>query len=135
MARITFGLDELLKILIANKLLPGEVVRASVKGERIHFVIRTTSFILPFIPASVRFVSFDGNNAMLELTIVSSHLNKARSWFEELLKPKLPKCMELDYPNISVDVNKLLVERGVRGVRVEGISLAGGELTIVTGDV
>ena len=79
MAKITFSLEELIKILISNELLPRQIIRARVKGQRVHFVIRTNAFILPFIPASLRYVSFDNHNAIFELTIVSGHLNKAVS--------------------------------------------------------
>ena len=75
MARIIFSLEELTKLLISNELLPGDILRPRVQGDKIHFIIRTDSFILPFIPASLRYVSFSDNNAVFELTIVSSHLN------------------------------------------------------------
>jgi len=131
MAKITFGLEELVEILISNKFLPGEIIRARVKGERIHFVIRTTSFILPFIPASLRFLSFNNNNAIFELTIVNSHLSKAMSWLNQVFKLKIPAYMKLDYPKLFVDVDKLLQEENIKGVRVKDISFEDGGFTIV----
>lgn len=133
MAKITFSLDELIGILSANAVLPGEVVRAKAKGRSLHFAIKTGSFILPFVPASLSFLSFDGDNAVFELSIVSGRLNKANSWFNELLKPKLPACMELDYPKLSVDINKLLAQKGIKGVQVKDIFFEGDEFAIVTG--
>ena len=53
MATITFDLKELIQILISNELLRNEVLRPKVEGDRIHFVIKTNSFILPYIPASL----------------------------------------------------------------------------------
>lgn len=132
MAKVSLSLEELTKILISNGLLPGEIVRVRVKGQRIHFVIRTSSFILPFIPASLRFLSFEGSHAIFELTVVSSHLDKAVSRFKQLFKLDMPAYMKLEYPKLFVDVEKLLNEKNIRGVRVKDISLEDGELTIVT---
>ena len=132
MAKITFNLEEIIKILTSNKLLPPEVIRVKVKGERIHFVIRTDSFILPFIPASLRYLSFDDNKAIFELTIAGGHPSKATRWLNQILKLKIPPYMKLDYPNMFVDIEKLLQEKDIRGVRVKDISFEGGEFTIVT---
>jgi len=132
MAKITFILEELLKILISNELLPSQIIRARVKGQRVHFVIRTSAFILPFIPASLRYVGFDNNNAIFELTIVSAHLNKTVGWLNQALKLKIPACMKLEYPNIYVDIDKLLEEKNIKGVQVKDIFFENGQFTIVT---
>ena len=132
MAKLTFSLEELIGILIGNKLLPGEIVRLKAKGRKFHFVIKTGAFILPFVPASLGFSSFDGNNAVFELTMVSSHLSKVKSLFSELIKPMLPQCMELDYPKITVDVNKLLAEKGIKAVRVKDMFFENEIFAIVT---
>ncbi|MGB2808471.1 MAG: hypothetical protein WBC22_12070 [Sedimentisphaerales bacterium] len=132
MAKITFTLNELMEILISNELLPKEMLRPKIEGERIHFVIKTNSFILPFIPASLRYLSFNNNNAMLELAIVSSRLNKGVSWLNQLFILKLPAYMKLEYPKLFVDVDKLLKEKNIKDVRVKDIFFEAGELTIVT---
>lgn len=134
MAKLTFGLQELLDIVVSNNLLPRQIVRLRVKGERIHFVIKTNSFILPFIPASLGFLSFDGNNAIFELTLVSSHVNKAIGWLHEALKVKIPAFVTLDYPNVSIDIDRLLKEKNIHGIRVTNIVFQNGEFAIVTGD-
>jgi len=132
MAKIILSLEELIGILIANELVPGEIVRVKAKGEKIHFVIKTGAFVLPFVPASLSLSSFDGNNAVFELTIVSGRLSKAKNWFDELLKPRLPACMELDYPKITIDVNKLLAEKAISGVRVKDMFFEDEKFAIVT---
>jgi len=132
MAKMTFSLEELIKILISNELLPGEILRPRVEGERIHFVIRTNSFILPFIPASLRYLSFNDNNAMFELVIVSSNQSKEVSRLNQLFELKIPAYMKLEYPKLFVDVDKMLKEKNIRDVRVKDISLEAGEFTIVT---
>ena len=135
MAKVTFSLEELLKILISNELLPRQIIRARVKGQRVHFVIKTSAFILPFIPASLRYVGFDNNNAIFELTIVHGHLNKAVSWLNQALNLKIPACMKIEYPNISVDIEKLLEEKNIKSIRVKDISFANGQFTIVSENV
>jgi hypothetical protein len=132
MAKITFNLEEITKIVISNKLLPPEIIRVRVKGEKVHFVIRTSSFILPYIPASLKYLSFSNNNVIFELTIVSSHLSKAKNWLNEALKLRIPAYMKLDYPKLSVDIDKLLQEKNFTGIRVENILYEAGEFTIVT---
>jgi hypothetical protein len=135
MAKITFSLEELTQILTSNELLRGEILRPKVDGERIHFVIRTNSFILPYIPASLGYLSFIDNRAIFELTIVSSHLNKAVSRLKKMLQLKLPAYMKLEYPKIFVDIEQLLQEKNIKGIRVKDISFEGGEFTITTSDI
>jgi hypothetical protein len=135
MAKITFSLEELTQILTSNELLRGEILRPKVDGERIHFVIRTNSFILPYIPASLGYLSFIDNRAIFELTIVSSHLNKAVSRLKKMLQLKLPAYMKLEYPKIFVDVEQLLQEKNIKGIRVKDISLKDGEFTITTSNI
>ncbi|MHC4116941.1 MAG: hypothetical protein ACYSWO_05480 [Planctomycetota bacterium] len=135
MARITFGSEELIEIVIANGLLPPQIARLRVKGESIHFVMKTNSFILPFIPASVKYLSFDDGVAMFELTIAGGYANKAIGWLNQMLEPKIPAYMKLQYPRLSVNTDELLEDRSIRGVRVEDISFENGEFAIVTGKV
>jgi len=132
MARIVFGFEELLEIVVNNGLLPGSIVRARVKGERIHFVIKTNSFILPFIPASVKYLRLEGSLVVFELAIVSNRVNKAIGWLSQMLGPKMPTCMKLEYPILSVDIDKLLAERNIRGVRVKEMFFEDGDFTLVT---
>ena len=132
MAKITFGLDELTQILISNELLRGEILRPKIEGDRINFVIKTNSFILPYIPASLGYTGFSDNLATFELTIVSSYLNKAVSRLKQILQLKLPVYINLEYPKFLVDVDKLLKEKNIRGIRVKDISLKDGEFTITT---
>ena len=132
MAKITFTLKELTQMLISNEHLRGKISRLKVDGEKIHFVIKTDSFILPYIPASLGFSSFCDNQAIFELTIISNHLNKAVSRLKQMLPFKLPEYIELDYPKIFVNVDKVLEEKNIKGIRVADIVLEGDELTVIT---
>jgi hypothetical protein len=135
MAKMTFSLEELLGILISNQLLPREIVRAKVEGERIHFVIKTNSFMLPFIPASLRYSSFDDGNAVFELSVAGGHLNEARSWLDQVLKLRMLAYVKLEYPTVFVDVDRLLEEKNIKGVRVKDVFFEDGEFAIVTGNI
>ncbi|MHC4071267.1 MAG: hypothetical protein ACYSW0_23885 [Planctomycetota bacterium] len=135
MARIFFGFEELLDILIRDVLRPGAVARARVKGDRIHFVIRTNSFVLPFVPVSLKYLRFEDGHAVFELAIVSGRVKKAVGRLNQMLELKIPAYMRLDYPNLSIDIDKLLAEKSVRGVRVKDISFENGEFTVITENV
>ena len=132
MARIVFGFEELLEILVSNGLVPGSIARLRVKGDRIHFVIKTGSFILPFIPASVRYLRFEGDLAVFELAIAGNRADRAKGWFKQMLEVKMPSWMKLEYPNLSIDINKLLAEKNIRGIRLKEIFFEGGELSVIT---
>ncbi|KPK44494.1 MAG: hypothetical protein AMJ65_02895 [Phycisphaerae bacterium SG8_4] len=132
MARIIFGFDELLEILVCNSLLPRTIARLRVKGERIHFVIKTNSFILPFIPASVKYLRFEGDLAIFELAIAGNRADRAKGWFKQMLEVKMPSWMKLEYPVLSIDVGKLLTEKSIRGIRLKEISFRDSEFTLIT---
>ncbi|MHC4363714.1 MAG: hypothetical protein ACYSTZ_12885 [Planctomycetota bacterium] len=134
MAKLTLSVEELVQVAISNGLLPSEIARVRVKGERIHFVIRTGAFILPFIPASLQYQSFDGDKAIFKLTVVSSHANKAVGWLNERIKLEMPDHTQLEYPNVSVEINRLIEKKNLRGVKVKEISFRDGEFSIITGD-
>jgi hypothetical protein len=132
MARITFSLQELVQIVVSNELLPQQVVRVRVKGEKIHFVIRTNTFILPYIPASLVYGTFDGGHAIFELRNVGGPVNKVMGWLHQALKLKIPDFVKLKYPNVSIDTDKLLKKNNIRGIRVTDIALKDGQFTITT---
>jgi hypothetical protein len=132
MAKVTFSLEELIQILISNELLRGEILRPKVEGEKIHFVIKTNSFLLPYIPASLGYLNFSDNQAIFELTIVSSHLNKVVGRLKQIIQLKLPAYMKLEYPKIFIEVDKLLEEKNIKGIRVKDVSFESGKFTITT---
>jgi hypothetical protein len=132
MATITLKLEELTQILTSNELLRQEILRPKVEDDRIHFVIKTNSFILPYIPASLKYLGFSNNRAIFEIIIVSSRLNKILGKLKQILKLKLPPYMKLEYPKIFVDADKLLEEKNIKGIRVKDISFKDGVFTIAT---
>ena len=132
MAKITFSLHELLDIVVSNKLLPQQIVRIRIKGEKIHFVVKTNTFILPYIPASLGYVGFDGKNALFKLTNVSGPVNKIMDWLHQALKLKMPAFITLEYPKVSVNLDRLLKEKNIRGIEVKDINFKDSLFTITT---
>ncbi len=132
MAKISFTLEELLEILASNQLLPAQITRVKVQGDEVHFVIKTDAFILPYIPASLKYLSFNDNNALFELTIITGRANEDVSWLNQALKLKLPAYMKLDYPNLFVDIDRILREKNIRGIQIEDISFQNGQFIVVT---
>ncbi|MBN2137112.1 MAG: hypothetical protein JW720_04845 [Sedimentisphaerales bacterium] len=132
MARITFSLEELIKLLVSNNLLPARIVRPKVQGDTIHFVIRTGTIVLPFIPASVKYLGLSNSVAELELTIVSSRLNKTVGRFIGNIESKLPSFVRLEHPKIYVDIDKLLKDRNMKALTVEDIVVENGRINITT---
>ena len=132
MAKLTFSLEELIQILASNELLRSEILRPKVEGERIQFVIKTESLMLPYIPGSIIYSDFTENQMIFKLTILSNHLNKVIGRLKQILQLKLPAYMRLEYPKVFVDVDKLLEEINIRGIRVKDITYKNGEFTINT---
>jgi hypothetical protein len=132
MARIVFGLEELLEILVCNRLLPVAIARVRAKGGRIHFVIKTDSFILPFIPASVKYLRLEGDHVMFEMAIAGSRVRRAVGSFNQMLEAEMPSWMQLEYPILSINVSKLLAKKNIRGIRLKEIFFEGGELSVIT---
>lgn len=132
MARIILSLQEVLEIIISNNLLPPQVVRLRIKGEKIHFVVKTNTFILPYIPASLVYATFDGNNAIFHLTNVGGPVNKVMGRLHQALKLKIPDFVKIEYPKVFIDIEKVLKENNIRGIRVKDITFKDGQFTITT---
>ncbi len=132
MAKITFSLQELVDFVVSNEMLPPEVVRMRVKGKKIHFAVKTNAFILPFVPASLVYVSFDGRHAHFELTNVPGPVNKVIGWLQHALKLKIPAFVKLEYPSVSIEIEGLLREKNIRGIQVKDVVFQNEEFSVLT---
>jgi hypothetical protein len=135
MANITFTLEELLTLLLSNNLLPSQIARAQIKDDCFHFAVKTDAFILPFVPASLKFLSYENNIARFELTLVSGHFNKALSMFGGSFESKLPEYVKLELPNVLVDIEKLLEKKNIKGIHVRDVTFESGEFSITTENI
>ena len=132
MAKIIFTLDEVLKIITSNNLLPKQIVRAEVKNDSIHFSIRTEAFVLPFIPASLKYESFKDNIATFQLNLVSGHFNKALGFFGKSYESKLPEYIKLELPKVLVDIEKLFHAKNIKGICIIEVNQDSDKFTIIT---
>jgi hypothetical protein len=143
MAKIIFSLQEIREILLSNKWIrmPPNIKNLRLGADNIHLIVgmgQTSIPLMPsvplLVPISTRFVRFDKPVAIFEIT------NKARltkgivNRFIPMLKDIIPDYVKVDYPNIHIDINRLLVEKNVKAVQVEEIVFDGGEFTVVIGN-
>jgi hypothetical protein len=133
MAKLTFGLEELVEILVLNELLPNKITRVKAENDEVHFVIKTELFIMPFIPASLKFVKFEDDLAVFEISLVGGKADKIISMFGQSLELNLPVFIKFDYPNIVIDIDKLFHEKHIKGVKVNDVFCEDGQITIVAG--
>lgn len=143
MAKIIFSVEEIREILLSNDRvrIPPYIKNLRVGGDNISLIVeigKTGIPLIPFvpllIPISARFVRFDKPVAVFEITNKTRLTKGIVDLLIPIFKDKMPECVEVDYPNIHVDVNKLLVEKNVKGVRVEEIVFDDGKFTVVTGN-
>ena len=135
MANITFTLEELLALLLSNNLLPSQIVRPQIKDDSFHFAVKTDAFILPFVPASLKFLSYENNIATFELTLVSGHFNKALGMFGGSFESKLPEYVKLELPNVLVDIDKIIHKKNIKGIRIKDVTLDSGKFSITTENI
>jgi hypothetical protein len=45
---------------------------------------------------------------------------------------KMPDFVKLDFPNVYVDIDRLLKEKNIRGIRVKDILFEDAQFTVVT---
>jgi len=131
MATITFTLEELLEILKSNNLLHKQIVRAEVKNNCIELIIDTKMFMLPAIPVSLKYVSFENNTATFEVSLGNSQFNQAMGMIGNSYQSKLPYFVKLDLPNILVDIQQLLEHKNIKGIQVKEISQEANKLSII----
>jgi len=132
MAVIMFTLEELLDVLASNDLLPAGITRLKVKDQTLHFVIRTGSLVLPFVPASLTFTGFEDGKALFELSIAGGRATRALAWLTRAYAQRMPDCTTLDYPQLVVDLQAMLKKKNINNLRIDSIAFDEGRFTIVT---
>ena len=132
MAKITFSQTELIDILLSNAILPKVILRPKVEGEEIHFVVNANLPFLQFIPLSLRYLNYTDENAIFEINVVNSSLNKMISRFNLLSKLDVPAYIKIDFPRIYINVNQFLKEKKIEGILLKDIIFNSGSFTIVT---
>ncbi len=132
MAAIIFTLEELLGILKSNNLLPEQIVRSGVKDNCIELVVDTKMFMLPVVPVTLKYLSYENNLATFELSLGNPQFNKFLGMFGNSYQSKLPEYVKLELPNILIDIPTLLEHRNIKGICVKEITQTDNQLTIIT---
>ena len=132
MAKIVFSLEELIQILIANELLPGQIQKPKAKDQTVEFVIKTGVVILPAVPVSLKYMGFEDNRISFEITVAGGRFSDVIGGYAKQFESKMPPGVKLDFPLIHVDADQLLEARNIRGLRVSDIVLENGEFTVTT---
>ncbi|MBN2589925.1 MAG: hypothetical protein JXA96_08675 [Sedimentisphaerales bacterium] len=132
MAAITFTLEELLEILKSNNLLHKQIVRSEVKNDCIEFIVDTKMFMLPVVPVSLKYISYENNVATFEVSLGNAQFNQALGMLGNSYQSKLPEFVKLDLPNVLVDLQQLLEHKNIKGIQIKEITQTGSQLTIVT---
>jgi hypothetical protein len=70
-----------------------------------------------------------------ELTVVSSQVSKTIGRFNQLLDFQMPEYMKLEYPNIVIDIEKLLHEKNIRGLRLRSVVFEDDKYIVETDSV
>ena len=130
MATITFTLDELLGVIQSNDLLPPQITKTEIKDGSIHCVVKTEAFLLPFIPASLKYVSYENNTVTFELNIVGGHFNKALGFFSKSIESKIPDFVKLELPNVLIDLEILFKQKNIKGFHIKEIEHDSDSFTI-----
>jgi hypothetical protein len=143
MAKIVFSVEEMRELLLSNNRIriPPYIKNLKMGGDNISLTVeigKTGIPLVPFvpllIPISTRFVRFDNPIAIFEITNRGRLTKGIVDRLIPIFKDKMPDYIEVDYPSIHVDVNKLLVEKNVKGVEVEEIFFDDGKFTVMTGN-
>lgn len=132
MAQIVLSGDELIGILHANELIPGQVADIRANGEEIKLKVRTLWPVLRSVRVAVRFVGFEEGRAVLQLAT-----NRLLDKFDWLVD-KMIESLHLadyggwwEYPRLYVDVNRF-VEQRIRGVSIDDMAYRNGLFHITT---
>jgi hypothetical protein len=135
MAQIVLSGQELVCILVANGLLPDEVMEVTAEDGQIKVKIRTPWPVLKSIRVGMRFAGFEGGEAILQ--VVTNRLIDRFDWLVDKMLASFPladHCARWEYPRLRLDVNALL-RRQVRGVHITNVAFEDGQYRITTAHV
>ena len=132
MAQLSIPLEELIGIIKANNILPPQVTDARAQNNGLELVIKTPIPLLPPVPVTLQFVSFENNTAKLELVLANAQLEKAAGMLTKTIESKLPEFINLDLPYILVNIDTLLRRKDIKGIRIKDITCIDDTLKIET---
>lgn len=135
MAKTIFSLEEVKEILLSNNRIPHYIGDFTTEGQTVSFKMDMGIPLIPPIPIAVKYVSYQNNIITLEIVRDSMRgklADKVASRVISKFQNKMPTYTKLDYPNIYVDVESLLTNNNIKGVKVEGVVVKGNSFTVTT---
>lgn len=120
MAKIIFTAKELTEIVIANNLLPKNISGLNAQGKTFTFKIESGLPIFSFIPCDITYIGFENGSVKLQVSI-NPLLEKAAGSFIHKFQQQIPGYININFPLIDIDINRLLKEKNIKGVVVKDI--------------
>ena len=135
MAKMIFTLDEVKEILLSNTRIGHYISDFRTEGQTVSFKIDMGIPFIGPIPVAVKYVSYQSYSITLEIvrdSVNGKQADKVVSRVIGKFQNKMPTYTKLDYPNIYVDVESLLTDKGIMGVKVEDVVVEGSSFTVTT---
>jgi hypothetical protein len=133
MAQITFTPEEAISLLRANDLLGEVITDINVKDDTLLLRVATPLPLVSSLPVSIKYVGFENGVVTLQLSadyLKGRILDTVLKLVNARLEQDFPDKIQLDYPNLYVHINKLLVDRNIRAVQVRQITFDSGLFTV-----
>ncbi|MHC4154623.1 MAG: hypothetical protein ACYST6_06845 [Planctomycetota bacterium] len=133
MAQIAFTPEEAINLLTANDLLPEVITDIKVKDDTLLLRVATPLPLVNSLPVSIKYVGFENGIVTLQLSadyLKGRILDTVLKLVNAKLEQDFPDKIQLDYPNLYVHINKLLVDRNIRAVQVRQITFDSGLFTV-----
>ena len=127
MAKMIFTLEEVKEILLSNNRIPSYIADFGTENQTVSFKVKA----IP-IPISLTYNSFVNGVVTLKINkgkLVALFLNKL---IIRIFPEKMPDYIKLDYPNIYVDVKKLLTANNINGINVKSIVVEGDSFIVTS---
>ena len=135
MAKIIFTLEEIKEILLSNNRIPHNIADFRTEGQTVSFKIDMNIPLIPPIPVALKYVGYQNNIITLEIvrdSMWGKFADNIASRVISKFQNEMPIYTKLDYPIITVDVNRLLTNNNIKGVKVEDVVVEGNSFTITT---
>jgi len=121
-AKITFSIGEVVRILNSGRLVSEPLTEIKTKGDKFLVKLKTGWLAPKYIRAAIKYVDFYNGNVAFEIT--TNRLIDKFDWLVPRLfkSPHLPDYVsQCEYPRVCVDINKVLADK-IKGVQIENIT-------------
>jgi hypothetical protein len=137
MAQIIFTPREAVNVLMANDLLPEAINDIEVKDDTLILKVATPLPLVDYLPVSVKYIAFKDGVLELEVAVPllkGKMLETVVHLVQGSLERRFQGQIQLDYPRLSVHINKLLPANNIRKLSVHEISFDSGLFNVTLAD-